>query len=194
MGKSYAKMDEKLILFIALYFVAAEGQTFHFGQCPTPPVQADFKLEKYLGKWYEIEKLPAHFEKGVCIQAEYSLGGNGTIKVLNQELLPDGKWSKIEGEAIQFDLQVPAKLGVSFNSFMPYAPYWVLSTDYNDYSLVYSCTNVLWVFYFDFAWILSRDRQLPQKTIDQLKTHLTTYNIKIDYMKSTIQSGCPDNA
>jgi apolipoprotein D and lipocalin family protein len=41
---------------------------------------------QYLGRWYEIEKIPVSFEKGSCIQANYSLKENGNIKVLNQEL------------------------------------------------------------------------------------------------------------
>lgn len=41
---------------------------------------------QYLGKWYEIEKIPVSFEKGSCIQANYSLMENGNIKVINQKL------------------------------------------------------------------------------------------------------------
>jgi apolipoprotein D and lipocalin family protein len=41
---------------------------------------------QYLGRWYEIEKIPASFEKGNCIQANYSLMENGNIEVLNKEL------------------------------------------------------------------------------------------------------------
>lgn len=42
---------------------------------------------QYLGTWYEIEKLPALFERGTCIQATYSPLANGTIRVHNSELL-----------------------------------------------------------------------------------------------------------
>lgn len=42
---------------------------------------------QYLGKWYEIEKLPSSFEKGSCMQANYSLKENGKYKVINKELL-----------------------------------------------------------------------------------------------------------
>lgn len=44
-------------------------------------------LYQYLGKWYEIEKLPSSFEKGSCIQSNYSLKENGKYKVINKELL-----------------------------------------------------------------------------------------------------------
>ena len=41
---------------------------------------------QYLGRWYEIEKISVSFEKGRCIQANYSLMENGNIKVVKQEL------------------------------------------------------------------------------------------------------------
>lgn len=40
-----------------------------------------------MGTWYEIEKLPAVFERGTCNQATYSLQSDGTVKVHNAELL-----------------------------------------------------------------------------------------------------------
>ncbi|XP_045358485.1 apolipoprotein D isoform X1 [Leopardus geoffroyi] len=118
-------MMTALLLFSALasLFSAADGQAFHLGKCPTPPVQENFDVHKYLGRWYEIEKIPVSFEKGSCIQANYSLMENGNIKVINQELRPDGTVNQIEGEATQANLTEPAKLGVKFfwfHSFLPF--------------------------------------------------------------------------
>lgn len=42
---------------------------------------------QYIGKWYEIQKLPTTFQKGECGTATYSLKGPGYIGVLNSELL-----------------------------------------------------------------------------------------------------------
>ncbi|XP_001511412.2 apolipoprotein D [Ornithorhynchus anatinus] len=172
-------------------FRTTEGQTFHLGQCPDPPVQKNFNIVKYLGKWYEIEKLPVSFEKGNCIQANYSMKENGKIKVINQEILPDGTVNQVEGEATQANLIEPAKLGVKFFWLMPSAPYWVLSTDYDNYSLVYSCTTYIWLFHVDYAWILARNPHLPQTTVKYLKNILTSYNIETEKMKATDQENCP---
>ncbi|EDK97749.1 apolipoprotein D [Mus musculus] len=78
-----------MLMFLATLaglFTTAKGQNFHLGKCPSPPVQENFDVKKYLGRWYEIEKIPASFEKGNCIQANYSLMENGNIEVLNKEL------------------------------------------------------------------------------------------------------------
>ncbi|XP_062987472.1 apolipoprotein D [Elgaria multicarinata webbii] len=168
-----------------------QGQTFHAGKCPDPPVQEAFDVTKYMGKWYEIEKLPAYFEKGNCIQANYALKENGRVKVVNKELLLDGTVNQIEGEAFPADYNDPAKLQVKFNWLMPASPYWVISTDYENYTLVYSCTNFLRLFHVDFAWIMSRTRQLHPETVDHLKNILRSYKINTARMRPTDQMNCP---
>uniref|UniRef100_A0A4W5JV80 Apolipoprotein D n=1 Tax=Hucho hucho TaxID=62062 RepID=A0A4W5JV80_9TELE len=72
-----------MLCVLCLILSVAHAQTVHLGRCPTPPVQQDFNVTKvtadaygvcqYLGRWYEVEKLPAVFERGKCQQATYSL-------------------------------------------------------------------------------------------------------------------------
>lgn len=73
----------------------------------------------------------------------------------------------------------------------PYGPYWVLETNYTDYSIVYSCTNVLHLFHFDFAWILARSPSLPAETVQHAKQLLTDEGIDISEMTPTYQN-CKD--
>ncbi|XP_028609583.1 apolipoprotein D [Grammomys surdaster] len=181
-----------LLATLAGLFTTAKGQSFHLGKCPSPPVQENFDVNKYLGRWYEIEKIPASFEKGNCIQANYSLMENGNIKVLNKELRPDGMVNQVKGEAKQSNVSEPAKLQVQFSALMPPAPYWILATDYENYALVYSCTTFLWLFHVDYVWILGRNPYLPPETISSLKYILTSNDIDIDKMTITDQANCPD--
>ena len=49
----------------------------------------NFKLEKYLGKWYEIARLDHSFERGLTrISADYSLRDDGGVRVLNRGYSP----------------------------------------------------------------------------------------------------------
>nr|ACQ58641.1 Apolipoprotein D precursor [Anoplopoma fimbria] len=183
-------MSAVYLLLLLLPLVSA--QTYHWGPCPNPKVQPDFNLQQYQGKWYEIEKLPASFEKGKCIEANYALRKDGTIQVLNAQLYK-GKVSVAEGTAVIRDLNEPAKLGVSFSYFSPYSPYWVLTTDYNSSSVVYSCTSILNIFHIDFAWILSRSRFPQPETVEFAKDLLTNEGIDLCKMKPTDQTDCGDN-
>ncbi|XP_062336409.1 apolipoprotein D-like [Osmerus eperlanus] len=178
-----------LVFSLLLLLPLVSAQTYRWGPCPSPRVQPSFDLKQYLGTWYEIEKLPASFERGKCIEANYALRGDGTIRVVNTQTYK-GKVRPVEGTAVVPDLKEPAKLGVSFSYFSPYSAYWVLSTDYVTGAVVYSCTDIMKVFHVEFAWILGRSRFLTVATVDHARQLLQQENIDITYLKATDQSGC----
>lgn len=67
---------KKLLLFLSMLFI------FQLTGCVGIPENVKpvrhFKLEKYLGKWYEIARLDHSFERGLThVTAEYSLNDLG---------------------------------------------------------------------------------------------------------------------
>ncbi|KAM9332651.1 apolipoprotein Db [Pholidichthys leucotaenia] len=179
------KMFTSSVLLLLLPLISA--QTYHWGPCRNPKVQPNFDLHRYLGRWYEIEKLPAFFERGKCIQANYALRRDGTIQVLNSQVRKDKREYK-EGTAIIPDSRDPAKLGVSFSYFTPYSPYWVLTTDYDNISIVYSCTDILHIFHVDYAWILARTPYLGAEMMNFAVKLLMDEKIDITRMTPIDQS------
>ncbi|KAM6953787.1 apolipoprotein Db [Aplochiton taeniatus] len=181
-------MSPVLLLLIPL----VSAQTYHWGPCPNPSVQPKFDFQQYLGKWYEIEKLPVSTARGKCIEANYGVRSDGTIKVFNVRTYKD-KIRTAEGTAVVPDPKEPAKLGFSFSYFTPYSPYWVLSTDYSSHAVVYSCTDILRLFHVDYAWILGRSRFLPPSTEEKARELLRLENIDIFKMAVTDQTGCQED-
>lgn len=56
-----------------------------FGACPKVKVVEDFKLDYYLGEWFEIKKYPFIFTLGgKCVTADYGLHPNGSVSVFNK--------------------------------------------------------------------------------------------------------------
>ncbi|XP_071751583.1 apolipoprotein Db [Centroberyx gerrardi] len=180
------------VFLLVLLLPLVSAQTYHWGPCPTPKVQPSFNLQQYLGRWYEIEKLPASFERGKCIEANYGIRSDGTIQVLNSQFYKD-KVRTAEGTAVVEDPREAAKLGVSFSYFTPYSPYWILTTDYSSLSVVYSCHDILRLFHVEYAWILGRSRFLPPQTVQYAKTLLVNEGIDLFGMRATDQTGCKDN-
>ncbi|CAJ1081661.1 apolipoprotein D-like isoform X3 [Xyrichtys novacula] len=184
------KKTFQVLFVVLLTAVGADSQSFHRGNCPKPSVQEDFNVTKYMGTWYEIEKLPAVFERGKCNQATYTLLDDGTVKVRNAELLANGKISSIEGVAKVKNSSEPAILDVGFFKGAPDAPYWVLSTDYQTYALVYSCSNYFGLFHIDFAWMLARTRVLTEDVVSQLHDKLTAAGVNVKRLTVSDQTGC----
>lgn len=73
---------------------------------------------------------------------------------------------------------------------VPDAPYWVLSTDYLSYALVYSCSDYFGLFHIDFAWILARTRVLTDAVMSQSHDKLATAGINVNRLTVTNQTGC----
>lgn len=125
------------------------------------PVE-NFKLNAYLGTWYEIARLENSFEKGMeAITATYSIREDGGVKVLNKGYkTADKKWSTAEGKAYFVKDPNIAFLKVSF--FGPfYGSYIVMDTDYKTYTMISGPDT-------SYFWILSRTPILNKKTLNRL--------------------------
>lgn len=63
----------------------------------------------------------------------------------------------------------------------PPGPYWVLSTDYEGHSLVYSCKDNGLVSR-ELVWILSRGPTLPEETLQELEGILSSIGVDVNKM------------
>ena len=77
----------KIIIFIGSILLAISvGQVFSIsnGKCAKFDVIPNFDLNKYAGKWYEIERYDYIFEFNLeCVTAEYAVKNSTHISVRN---------------------------------------------------------------------------------------------------------------
>ena len=143
------------VVYLALRLSASTGVIGN--TCGAPDLKQDFDINLYTGLWYEFarsESIP--FEDGDCVTAQYSLDGSA-VDVLNSQYFPaTDELDSAEGIA-HCSSYVSGRCGVKFNFFQPYGRYDVLDTDYETYTIVYSCTPILAdAFNIEYLWILSR--------------------------------------
>ena len=111
-----------------------------------------FKLDNYLGKWYEIARLDHSFERGLSnVSAEYSLRDDGGVKVINRGFsTEDNAWQQAEGKAFFVRSAQEGYLKVSF--FGPfYGSYVVFKLDQQDYRYAFVAGPDK-----SYLWLLSR--------------------------------------
>ncbi|SMF53416.1 apolipoprotein D and lipocalin family protein [Xaviernesmea oryzae] len=124
-------------------------------------------LKRYLGRWYEIARLPLKFEDDAAtdITAHYSVSFNGKILVDNRCFDKNDRPKQAIGEARPTD-ETNAKLKVNF---LPAALRWLPFTD-GDY----------WVLKIDpeyrvalvgtpdrkYLWVLARESAISDSTLE----------------------------
>jgi apolipoprotein D and lipocalin family protein len=121
-----------------------------------------FKLERYLGTWYEIARLDHSFERGLShVTAEYSVRNDGGVLVLNRGFSQaQNTWKEAEGKAYFVNSDSEGYLKVSF--FGPfYGSYVVFELDRENYQYAFvSGPNT------KYLWLLSRTPSVDQAVID----------------------------
>ena len=122
------------------------------------PAVENFNIEKYLGTWYEIARLPHTFEKNLqYVTATYTLLENGKIQVLNRGYNTKKElWKDAEGKAWIPDPAKPSELKVSF--FWPFSAAYRIIYLEKDYSLAIVTSNK-----FNYFWILSRSPDISEE-------------------------------
>merc|ERR1712071_525311 len=147
------------------------GRSVGASKCPVVTTKPDFEIEKYLGVWYEITKLPNVFQGDMyCVSAVYPPRAEGGINVNNKGFKPDGT----------LDLFFPGR---------PAGDYLVLDTDYDEFALIYSCGNVGF-FKIEFGWLLARTPTVSAEVMAKARAGFEKYGINFDSFKPTRQDGC----
>jgi apolipoprotein D and lipocalin family protein len=116
----------------------------------------NFKLERYLGRWYEIARLDHSFERGLSrVTADYSLRDDGGVRVLNRGYSErDNTWKEVEGKAYFVNGPEQGYLKVSF--FGPfYGSYVVFDLDHENYQYSLVCGPDK-----SYLWILARKSKI----------------------------------
>jgi apolipoprotein D and lipocalin family protein len=153
---------EKTVIYLSMALIVASQASF--GASPAFTPIKGFALDKYLGTWYEIARMPASFEKDlVNVTATYELRKDGKVDVINQgyKKTKKGKHKIAYGKAKFAGNPDVGHLRVSF--FWPfYADYVVVALDSNyQFAMVTSDSH-------KYLWILSRTPKLDQAILDNL--------------------------
>ena len=183
-------MFKQFKILLLLTLVSLSISKTDWGSCPSTLKEGEeFRVNAYLGKWYEIARHKSTpFQKGDCGVAEYSLNEKGNIKVYNTEKTPE-KTNSITGEASKTD--DPFRFKIAFGDF-PFnklfkGDYRVIDTDYNNFALVYSCADFYLAKQYT-AYILSRTPELPQAFLDRIFLQLEKFDLPKEEFRFDIQT------
>jgi len=151
--------------------------------CESEPLDvARVELSRMQGKWFEIAKLPRPSQAGCTgTTAEYQLKSATELLVVNEchEGNLHGSLKRVAARAVATDAAAPAKLSLDFG--FAYGDYWIIEVgaDY-EYAVVGHPSR-------DYLWILSRERSLPQETLDGVLERAKTHGFPVGLLSYTEQ-------
>ncbi len=136
-----------------------------------PATTARVDLARYAGRWHEIARLPAPFQKdNEAAIAEYGMNADGSLSVRNIAVRPDGTQRDIKGSAKVLNPPENTKLAVRFDTwFGPLIPvpkegnYWILHVDENYQEAIVGTPDR------KYLWLLARTPEIPETRFTALK-------------------------
>ena len=128
---------------------------------------SNFEVERYLGKWHQVAAVPAWFQSD-CVTdtaADYAMGEDGLIEVVNSCETDDGSRRRAEARARFLKSPSDGRLEVTF---VEVAGIWVWPAA-GDYWIIGLDPEYRWAVVGqpsrEFAWILARSRSLDTQTL-----------------------------
>lgn len=164
------------LTFTGLAAVALEGRK------DALEVVQSVDLTRYVGRWYEISRLPNSFQKKCAdmVTANYTMRADGKIEVINRCRKASGEYATVKGKAKIVDKKTNAKLKVTF--FWPfYGDYWILDLGPNyEYAVVGEPGR-------KYLWILSRSPRMDEGLYQQLLQKMAAKGFNTEMMIRTSQ-------
>ncbi len=121
-------------------------------------------LDRYMGRWYEIARLPNRFQDDCAgeVTATYAKQPDGRLSVVNECRKADGRTMSAAGEARQVgDAKLKVRFAPAWLSWLPmvWGDYWVidLADDYS-WAVVGEPSR-------EYFWILSRGPEMDEDVI-----------------------------
>ncbi|XP_054263481.1 apolipoprotein D-like [Macrosteles quadrilineatus] len=190
----------RTFLLVLLTFLAGSEAWLHWGNCPDLTPKFNQYLNTYFnGTWYlrsgyNSDPIPGF---GRCGNTKFTYNSTSkTAKVKFTHLSSWlNRWESVNGTVTpsqpytdgKMILEIPKRWGFWDETM----PYWVLTGYYYiDYTVVYSCKNVLFNFHYHSARVLSRSPDTDLSNVDDI---LKSFNLDPRKFVTYDQSNCTNH-
>lgn len=184
-------------VFILLIIYQVHGHTYHLGDCPNVEPAPNFDINKFLGKWYVIQKTSTG---SACLVNNYNADpehpGKFKIEQVSEHLILgltsyDHKYH-YTGDLTIPDKNEPGKMRVKFPlNVVGGASYTVFSTDYDNFAGVFTCQKLAFA-HRQSATIISRKPTLEKIYVDKIRKRLSDFGIDPYSLSIIRQANCTE--
>uniref|UniRef100_A0A1B6KQY5 Lipocalin/cytosolic fatty-acid binding domain-containing protein n=1 Tax=Graphocephala atropunctata TaxID=36148 RepID=A0A1B6KQY5_9HEMI len=182
----------------ALLFVCGAHGDQSSSKCSEVEVQQDFSVSDYMGTWYTQAASNDINDLSDCTQMTLDYDHDSDVVNMVEEFIANGVPHTVKGIAVMADRHKDeGKLNATFDNAvleqMP-IPYWIVETDYDSYSVVYTCVSFLGLFKYSSIMLLSRDQEFDSeqepKLIDRVNYLMARNAINLPPLTRIDQTQC----
>uniref|UniRef100_A0A1B6D0K8 Lipocalin/cytosolic fatty-acid binding domain-containing protein n=1 Tax=Clastoptera arizonana TaxID=38151 RepID=A0A1B6D0K8_9HEMI len=187
---------------IVLLQTTVQGLKFSYGSCPSIEPMADIYLKRYMGVWHQFASIrPVWKIFSKCVKFHYTMGSNGEFFIESSHKTLSNDITKTNfGIAKPEEYHgLPQEAGFNMHYFNWFrnktavtTPLYILNTDYENYAVEYSCTEVTW-FTLQRLQVLVRNLEVnPTFVLDYTLNTLEAEEIghMFHYLQTTNQNNC----
>lgn len=192
----------KFLLAVLAALAAAScvaAHSYHLGSCPNVEPMANFDMEKFLGKWYVIQKTSTGSR---CLVYNYTrvpeaekAAGDYRIEQISEHLLLgltsvdhkyrySGLLRPSEGATTGANMTVQFPLSVAGS-----ASYRVFMTDYDTYAAIFTCQRLAFANRQSVS-ILARRRTLDKQYVDKIRNRMSSIGVDPFDLSIIAQDNC----
>ncbi|KAJ8984293.1 hypothetical protein NQ317_009777 [Molorchus minor] len=180
-------------ILLIVFVVTVTAQIPSLGFCPEYPPMSDFELDRFLGKWYEVERYFQISEVAArCVVTDYAKAPSGKIYVSNEITNRLTGIKRIIGGYLESAGRADeGKLRVKYSTtpISTETTLIVLDTDYETYAVIWSC-NGFGPLHAQSIWIMTRERIPPGPVLQTVYGVLDKFKISRTFFVKTDQEGC----
>jgi len=174
-ANNYQNLKSERMLKMGIFSSLFAGKTENI------PAICDVDLKRYIGRWYEIARLPQKFEEGLeYVTATYNLKADGDIEVINAGTR-NGVKSEARAVATVPDPKCTGEIFVSF--FKPFkSKYRIILLDEEYKYAVVTGGNI------SYLWILSREPEISDELYSDLISFISSKGFDMSKIIKVVQN------
>jgi len=185
----------KIFVLILAFCSITSAQRLLPGNCPDVSADNDFDIHKFIGKWILTETTPSFFDFILkCMEMDYENQKDGTLAINLKGISFANLPVAIKGDGVLHDTSKNGHYNIRYAFGVPFqgSVLSIVDTDYQEYAVLYSCTNSILprLLHTEHIWVVTKNGVLTNPSRQNIYTKIDQLKINRNGLTVVDRSSC----